>query len=110
MSKNKKVLKLDEVFSIRQENNNCILDQSSTGLKTVKNKDTGEDEQKEYTSVKSYFYGTLYQCLQGYLTYSVNQANSLKDARKISIRILDILTEAEMQIKDMFRTEVRVVR
>ena len=56
-----------------------------------------------------YYYGTLYQTLQGFLVKASQEENNKTLIESINM-VLDRLLEAKEEIKKEFRTEVKVMR
>jgi len=92
-------LRLNDRFSIEAETYGVTLVEKTEG----KNKD-GEPKVKR---IKSSF-GTLYQSLIGFLHHNIDDAYDLEGLREKIESSLEIIREAEEEIKGNFRTEVKV--
>lgn len=97
-------MKLDERFRVEQQSStSCTLYESVDGFKLSKDRKTRIPTKVE----KESYYGTIYQALQGYLKLSVGNADSVKDVRKIAVRVMNTLDELEAEIKEKFCCYVR---
>ena len=99
-------MKLDDTFSIKNSSGNVVL------IEVIDGFNWNKDHTKKIPakSTKEYYYGSLAQALNGYLRLSVDNAPSIKDARKIAIKVIETLEQLEQEIKDKFKTEVKTVK
>lgn len=92
-------MKLNERFSIENETHGVSLVEKTIG----KDKEGLPKEKLNRSS-----YGTLYQSLIGFLHHNIDDAKDLEDLRTKIENSLEIIREAEEEIKDNFRTEVNI--
>lgn len=98
---------LDESFSLKADKSNFTLIEKIPGTKWA---DKGKTIKEDTITEKLHHYGTLYQALSGYLFHTTSKARSLKDVRKLAIRVMGILEDSADEIKEQFRTEVKTVK
>lgn len=95
-------MRLTDDWKIEQKDSNCV-----TLIHIVDSKDKkGIPKKKEVT----YYYGTLYQALQGFLTKASQEEKDIEAVGFRIVLLLDTLRTAQHKIKRAFKTEVRTTR
>jgi hypothetical protein len=102
MERTMKVLNLVNGWKIEQKG-----DDNFNLIHTVETyKENAKAADRELTS----FYGTLFQALDGFIQKATPEELTMYDIGEQIEAILDKLKSSREEIKEMFRTEVRVVR
>ncbi len=105
MKEEKKVVKLTDKFSLRKDTHGIIL--------SAKYENYYPEEDKTVIGSKDFYYGTVYQALQGFLLKSVEIDTKYIDADYAGMIIgkveeaLDTIDKAKSNIQETFCLEVK---